>query len=211
MNVPSESSYSSNEEFLNAITHGVAFLMAIWGLVYLLIRAEGSLAVSSVAIYGGSLVLMFLSSTVYHSVSHQKFKPILKLIDHSAIYVLIAGTYTPFLLISLNGWMGTLGVTIIWTIAIVGLVFKWLAGQRFAKISVAFYLLMGWLIVLFIYPLYQAVPGGGLWLLLAGGVCFSVGVGFYMAKHKPFTHAIWHCFVIAGCSCQFLSIYHFVI
>lgn len=211
MNVPSESSYSSNEEFLNAITHGVAFLMAIWGLVYLLIRAEGSLAVSSVAIYGGSLVLMFLSSTVYHSVSHQKFKPILKLIDHSAIYVLIAGTYTPFLLISLNGWMGTLGVTIIWTIAIVGLVFKWLAGQRFAKISVAFYLLMGWLIVLFIYPLYQAVPGGGLWLLLAGGVCFSVGVGFYMAKHKPFTHAIWHCFVIAGCSCHFLSIYHFVI
>lgn len=203
--------YSTDEERLNIITHAVGLLVAIVGLVYLIIRAEGVLAVTSVAIYGGTLILMFLSSTMYHSVSSQPLKSRLKLIDHSAIYLLIAGTYTPFLLVSLKGGVGIIGICVIWLIAVVGLLFKWFAGQRFNKASTIFYLLMGWLVVLLIYPLYQVIPSGGLWFLFAGGICFSVGVLFYTAKHKAFTHAIWHCFVVAGCACHFLSIYWYVI
>lgn len=203
--------YSTAEEKLNAITHGIGFAAAIWGLVILIWRAQGTLAVSSVAVYGVSLVLMFLASTLYHIASNQSVKAVLKLVDHSAIYLLIAGTYTPFMLIALNGWVGITGVAVIWTVAIAGLILKWRAPGRFKKLSLILYLAMGWLVFLFMYPLYQAVPSAGLWLLGAGGVCFSIGVAFYVAKHKQFTHAIWHCFVVAGCSCHFMSIYHYVI
>ena len=205
------SSYSVTEERINAITHGVGFVGAFLGFVYLMFKADTPVASISVAIYGCSLMLMFFTSTAYHSASNQSIKSILKLIDHSAIYLLIAGTYTPFMLVALDNWMGVTGAVVIWTIALLGLAFKWIAANRFPRVSVALYLLMGWLIVLFIYPLYQVVPGNGLWLLLAGGIFFSVGVAFYVKKHIPYTHAIWHCFVIAGCVCHFFAIYYFVI
>lgn len=204
-------SYSTTEEWLNAISHGLGLIFAVVGLVYLLLRSDSVLAVTSSAIYGSTLTIMFLASTIYHGVTNQHLKSWLKLVDHSAIYLLIAGTYTPFLLLSIGGWVGWTSIAVIWSIALFGVIFKCFARHRFPKVSVITYLVMGWLAIVLIYPLYQSVPGSGFTLLVAGGVCFSVGVLFYVAKKVKFTHAIWHVFVIAGCACHYFSIYHFVI
>lgn len=204
-------SYSKKEEWLNSISHGIGFILSLLGLVLLLSRSVGVVSLTATAIYGSSLILMFLSSTVYHSVSNAELKSLFKLLDHSAIYLLIAGTYTPFLLISLEGWLSWSMTAVIWSIAAIGVFFKVFARHRFPKLSVITYLAMGWFAVLLIHPLYQAVPGPGMLLLLAGGLCFSAGVFFYMAKNTPYTHAIWHVFVMAGCVCHFFSIYYFVV
>ena len=207
----SATGYSPLEEWLNSITHGIGFVLAVVGLVFLLIDAETSLAITVSAVYGSSLSLLFLASTLYHSVTHSQAKQWFKLFDHSAIYLLIAGTYTPFMLVSLGGWLGGIASVVIWLIAVTGVVFKCFVRHRYPKLSVITYLIMGWLAVLLAYPLYQALPGGGMWLLVAGGVCFSVGVLFYVAKKIKYTHAVWHLFVLAGCACHYFSIYHFVI
>ncbi|WP_252728185.1 hemolysin III family protein [Alteromonas sp. C1M14] len=203
--------YSIIEEWLNSISHGIGCIAAIVGLVFLLLRAEHPVAEIAAAVYGATLILMFLSSTLYHSISDQKTKGVLKLFDHSAIYLLIAGTYTPLLLVTIGGWLGIALTAVIWVLAIGGVTFKLIAQHRFPKVSVATYLLMGWIALGLIYPLYLALPGTGLWLILGGGLCFSVGVLFYVAKSKRYTHAIWHLFVLGGCSCHFFSIYYFVV
>ena len=203
--------YSPTEEWLNSISHALGFVAAIIGLVFIVLKADSTLSVTASAIYGGTLILMLLCSTVYHAVTHQKTKGVLKILDHSAIYLLIAGTYTPLLLVSIGGLLGTISMVVIWLLAIGGVVFKIVAGQRFPIVSVMTYLLMGWIALALIYPLYQALPGGGLWLIVAGGLSFSIGVMFYVAKSKKYTHAIWHMFVLGGCACHYFSIYHFVI
>ncbi|MEQ5806809.1 hemolysin III family protein [Alteromonas sp. NFXS44] len=203
--------YSVLEEWLNSISHGAGFVAAVVGLVFLLLRAEQPVAIAAAAVYGTTLILMFLSSTLYHSISHAKVKGILKLFDHSAIYLLIAGTYTPLLLVGIGGWLGITMTAIVWILATGGVAFKLIARHRFPKVSVATYLLMGWIALGLIYPLYMALPGAGLWLIVAGGLCFSIGVLFYVAKSKRYTHAIWHLFVLGGCSCHFFSIYYFVV
>ncbi|MDO6475564.1 hemolysin III family protein [Alteromonas sp. 1_MG-2023] len=203
--------YSVLEEWLNSISHGAGFVAAVVGLVFLLLRAEQPVAIAAAAVYGTTLILMFLSSTLYHSISHTKVKGILKLFDHSAIYLLIAGTYTPLLLVGIGGWLGITMTAIVWILATGGVAFKLIARHRFPKVSVATYLLMGWIALGLIYPLYMALPGAGLWLIVAGGLCFSIGVLFYVAKSKRYTHAIWHLFVLGGCSCHFFSIYYFVV
>ncbi len=203
--------YSVLEEWLNSISHGAGFVAAIVGLVFLLLRAEQPVAIAAAAVYGATLILMFLSSTLYHSISHTKIKGMLKLFDHSAIYLLIAGTYTPLLLVGIGGWLGITMTAIVWMLATGGVAFKLIARHRFPKVSVATYLLMGWIALGLIYPLYMALPGAGLWLIVAGGLCFSIGVLFYVAKSKRYTHAIWHLFVLGGCSCHFFSIYYFVV
>lgn len=203
--------YSIVEEWLNATSHAIGFIAAIVGLIFILYRADDLLTTICGAIYGATLIVMFLSSTLYHAVSHHGTKRVLKLCDHSAIYLLIAGTYTPILLVSIGGVLGITATAIIWSLAIFGIVFKLVAKHRFPKVSVTTYLLMGWLAIGMIYPLYLALPGNGLWLLVAGGICFSVGVCFYVAKKVKYTHAIWHMFVLAGCSCHYFSIYYFVV
>jgi hemolysin III len=203
--------YSTQEERINALSHGFGLVLALIGLVYLVLKSESTIAIASSAIYGASLMLMFMASTIYHSVNNANIKRIFKLVDHSAIYVLIAGTYTPFLAVSLGGWIGWTALIVIWLIALFGVLFKIFAGTQFPKISVITYLVMGWLAVLLVYPLYQSVAGNGLLLLVAGGLCFSIGVIFYVKKHIKFTHAAWHFFVIAGCACHYFSIYYFVI
>lgn len=203
--------YSQNEERLNILTHAIGMLVAIYGSVLLVQRANSIAEVTSVSIYGASLILMFLASTVYHSVFQQRIKQKFKIIDHAAIYLLIAGTYTPFLIISLEGAIAVASTIIIWLLAVVGVCFKVFTGTRFPKASLITYLGMGWFVLLIIYPLYQTLHTNGLWLLFAGGICFSVGVIFYTAKSIRFTHAIWHLFVIAGCTCHFLSVYNYVI
>ena len=203
--------YSVAEEWLNSISHGLACVAAIVGLVFMLLRAETSVSVTASAVYGGTLIFMFLSSTIYHAVTHQKAKGLLKLFDHSAIYLLIAGTYTPLTLVAIGGKLGVIATAFIWVLAIAGVAFKMIARHRFPKVSVVTYLIMGWIVVGLIYPLYQAMPGSGLWLIVAGGLFFSIGVLFYVAKSKKYTHAIWHLFVIGGCSCHYFSIYYYVV
>ena len=206
-----KNAYSPLEEWLNSLTHGAGFIAAVVGLVYLILNSEGALSVTVSAVYGSSLALLFLASTLYHAISKQEIKQWFKLFDHSAIYLLIAGTYTPFMLVSLGGWLGIVSSIIIWSIAIIGVVFKCFVRHRFPKLSVITYLIMGWLAVLLAYPLYLALPGQGMWLLVAGGIFFNIGVFFYVAKKVKFTHTIWHLFVLAGCACHYFSIYHFVI
>ena len=203
--------YSAPEECLNCISHGLGCVFAIMGLVYLLTAASSTMAVTVSAIYGSSLILMFLSSTIYHAVTSPELKFKFKIIDHSAIYLLIAGTYTPFLLLGLGSELGMLATVVIWSIGLFGIGFKIIAQGAYPKISVATYLLMGWLALVLIYPLYQSLAPGAFWLLLAGGLCFSVGVLFYVAKKVKYTHAVWHIFVVAGCACHYFSIYHYLL
>jgi hemolysin III len=203
--------YSAPEERLNCISHGLGFLLAITGLVYLIADSNSTMAITVSAIYGSSLILMFLSSTIYHGVSSPVLKFRFKIIDHSAIYLLIAGTYTPFLLLGLDSRLGIVATVVIWSIGLFGIAFKIIAQGAFPKISVATYLVMGWLALVLIYPLYQSLAEGAFWLLLAGGLCFSVGVFFYVAKKVKYTHAIWHLFVVAGCTCHYFSIYNYLL
>ncbi|MGJ8680249.1 PAQR family membrane homeostasis protein TrhA [Paraglaciecola sp.] len=199
--------YSYTEEKLNVASHGFGLITAFVGLVFLLMRVETVFAQIICVVYCGSMMMMFMSSTLYHGVSQPKLKAKLKTLDHSAIYILIAGTYTPFMLLTLGGKLGIIAIILIWCIAIAGVTFKCFFTHRFPRLSLFTYLLMGWLAIGFVYPLYQALTPQGFWLLLAGGVCYTVGVAFYVAKSIRFTHAIWHLFVVAGCVCHYLSIY----
>jgi hemolysin III len=209
--IPVVRPYSPLEERLNAISHGIGAIAATVGLVFLLMRVDGIYGELACLVYGISMILMFLSSTLYHSAKTPKVKAFFKVVDHSAIYLLIAGTYTPFMVLAISGWVGLTGMVIVWSIALVGITCKIFANQRFPKLSIITYLLMGWLAAFFIYPLYHALTTEGLWLLVAGGLCYTLGVLFYVAKKIQFTHAIWHVFVVAGCICHFFSIYYYVV
>ena len=203
--------YSPLEEKLNAVSHGVGVIAATVGLIFLLMRVDDTYGQFACVVYGLSMILMFLSSTLYHLAKNPSLKDFLKVVDHSAIYFLIAGTYTPFMIVAIGGWVGLTGMIIVWSIALIGIVFKIFASQRFPKLSVITYLLMGWIAIFFFYPLYNALTTEGIALLVGGGICYTVGVLFYLAKKIQFTHTIWHLFVVAGCVCHFFSIYYHVI
>ncbi|SDH82781.1 hemolysin III [Vibrio xiamenensis] len=214
MSAPSSSEYSVKEEVANAITHGLGMVLGIVGLVLLLIKAvdhdADALTITSMSIYGGSIVVLFLASTLYHSIPYQRAKKALKTFDHCAIYLLIAGSYTPFLLVSLRTPLAIGLMITIWSIALFGIIMKLAFIYRFEKLSLVTYLIMGWLSLIVIYQLAVHLNVGGLTLLAAGGVVYTLGVIFYVAERIPFNHAIWHGFVLAGCACHFLAIYYFV-
>lgn len=206
--------YSLAEEIANSISHGVGCLFGIIGLVLLLTQAiesrAGALAIASYSLYGGSMILLFLASTLYHAIPHQRAKYWLKKLDHSAIYLLIAGTYTPFLLVGLKSPLAHGLMVVIWSLALVGIVFKLAFAHRFEALSLTTYLLMGWLSLIVIYQMVTKLPAGSVWLLAAGGVIYSLGVIFYVAKRIPYNHAIWHGFVLGGSLCHFFAIYLYV-
>ncbi|MFY8274792.1 PAQR family membrane homeostasis protein TrhA [Pseudoalteromonas sp. SSDWG2] len=205
------SPYSPTEEKLNWLSHGIGALMSVVALIAMITTSETITATFAAAIYGSSLLLMFASSTCYHAIAKQKVKAELKKLDHSAIYLLIAGTYTPFLLVALGGYWAWAGMACIWGLALFGVLFKLLAKVPRPRVSLATYLVMGWISLAFVYPLYLALPSAALWLLVLGGVLFSIGTVFYSAKHRQFSHAIWHIFVLIACLCHFLAIYLYVI
>jgi hemolysin III len=203
--------YSLFEERLNAATHGTGFLLAIAGLIALLVKSS-SVSVGLISlVYGLSLAFMFLSSTVYHATSNVARRAILRTIDHTAIYLLIAGTYTPFLLLAVGGNLGLYGAIVVWFIGLSGIVFKLKFGHDYPKVSIATYALMGWLALFLIYPIYQSLSGTGFTLLLAGGLAYSLGIPFYLLKSRHYSHAIWHIFVVLGAACHFFAIYLFVL
>ncbi|MBY8914071.1 hemolysin III family protein [Bacillus sp. YC2] len=201
--------FTIKEEIANAVTHGIGVLLSIPALVFLIIFAVnyGSATdIVSFSIFGASMLLLYLSSTLLHSIQHKKTKDILEIIDHSAIYVLIAGTYTPFLLGPLKGTLGLTLLIIVWSLAIGGIVFKIFFVKRFIIFSTLVYLLMGWLIIIAIKPLYASLSGPGFSLLLLGGLLYSAGTIFYIWRKIPFHHAIWHSFVLGGSASMFFCI-----
>jgi len=206
--------YSVAEEIANSISHGIGFIFGIVGLVLLLSQALDSqanaVAITSYSLYGGSMILLFLASTLYHAIPHPRAKSWLKKLDHCAIYLLIAGTYTPFLLVGLKSPLAHGLMVVIWSLALVGVLFKLFFVHRFEALSVITYLLMGWLSLVVIYQLAMKLSAGGAWLLAAGGIIYSLGVIFYVSKRIPYNHAIWHGFVLGGSICHFLAIYFYI-
>ena len=205
--------YNFKEEIANAITHGIGFLLSIPALVILIISAArngGPLEVVSFTIFGVSMLLLYLFSTMLHSFKPSKAKNVFAILDHSAIYILIAGTYTPFVLVTLNGALGWTLFGIIWAMAIAGISFKCFFINRFRILSTLFYVLMGWLIIIAIEPLYTNFSSQGFYWLLAGGILYSVGAVFYIWRNLPYSHAIWHLFVIAGSGCMYFCILFYV-
>jgi hemolysin III len=206
--------YDLKEEVANGVTHGLGAVASIVGLAVLVGYAAmngDAQDVTAVAVFGGSMILLYTSSTLYHSVPHEGARAVFKVFDHASIYLLIAGTYTPYTLISLRGDLGWELFAIIWTLAGIGVCFKLFFTGKFDKLSTLIYLAMGWLVVFYGKAVAEAVPAGGLWLLLAGGLSYTVGVVFYVWDRLPFNHAIWHLFVLGGTVCHYFSILLYVV
>ncbi|AIR85128.1 MULTISPECIES: hemolysin III family protein [Erwiniaceae] len=206
--------YSVAEEIANSISHGIGCIFGVVGLVLLLTQAVDMradvTAITSYSLYGGSMILLFLASTLYHAIPHQKAKYWLKKLDHCAIYLLIAGTYTPFLLVGLKSPLAQGLMVVIWSLALAGIIFKLTIAHRFKALSLVTYLSMGWLSLVVIYQLATKLSAGGVWLLAAGGIVYSLGVIFYVSRRIPYNHAIWHGFVLGGSVLHFCAIYFYV-
>nr|WP_320126073.1 hemolysin III family protein [uncultured Shewanella sp.] len=214
-NIPAKSGpYSIKEEIANSVSHGLGVIAGVVALVLMLLKGQVHLTpiqLTGVAIYGASIIVLFLCSTLYHSISHSGWKHKLKIADHCAIYCLIAGTYTPLMLISLQGTQSIVILTAIWSLAIGGILFKTLFIHKFKKLSLILYLAMGWLCVTVMGDLTAAMSELGFNLLILGGLFYTLGVVFYVGKRIPFNHAIWHLFVLGGAMSHFLCIYLTVI
>jgi len=197
------------EELANSLSHGVGFLLALAATPILIVGAVNRGGVADVvgsSVFGGSMVLLYLSSTWYHAVPNGRFKERLHRLDHAAIYLLIAGTYTPFTLGVLDGAWGWTLFGIVWGAAAVGVYDKLISGIRRPRLSTALYLIMGWSVVIVIRPLVLSMDPPGLRWLVAGGLFYTVGVVFYRARHLPYHHFIWHLFVLAGSTCHFFAV-----
>ena len=201
--------YSLGEEIANAVTHGIGTGLSVAGLTLLVVLAilHGDVSrIVSFSIYGSSLIILYLASTLYHSFQNPPVKQVFRIIDHASIYLLIAGTYTPFLLLCMRGaWRWAL-LGVVWGLALVGIGFKAFFTNRFRKVSVLAYILMGWLCVIALREMLATIPSGGLILLVVGGVIYTVGIIFYVWKRVPYNHAIWHLFVMGGSICHYLAI-----
>lgn len=210
----SNAGYTLAEEIANSISHGAGVVLGIVGMVLLLVQAVDngatSMAIASYSLYGGTIILLFLASTLYHAIPSPRAKPWLKRFDHCAIYLLIAGTYTPFLLVGLDSPLARGLMIVIWSMALVGVLFKLAFAHRFEVLSLVTYLVMGWLSLIVIYQLVQVIAPGGVTLLAVGGAVYTLGVIFYVCKRIPYNHAIWHGFVLGGSLCHFLAIYLYV-
>jgi hemolysin III len=204
----------SVEEVANTITHGIGLLLSVVGFVVLLVLAalRGSAwHIVACSIYGATLICLYTASTLYHAVISPRVKRALRIFDHSAIYLLIAGTYTPFLLVSLRGPWGWSLFGVIWGLALAGVLFKFWFVERFVILSTAVYIAMGWLVVIAAKPVITHVPFTALIWLLAGGLAYTGGVIFFAAKRIPYSHAIWHLFVLAGSICHYFAVLFTVI
>lgn len=200
-------------EVFNAITHGAAAALSLVAIVLLVMKGvevSSPIAITAYIIYGASLFTLFLNSTLYHSFSFSKYKAIFQKLDHGSIYLLIAGTYTPYLMISIGGVFGYSLLSLIWILAIAGITFEVVATDKFPKLSTYMYLGLGWLGVVIIYPLYHSIEVNGLLLLALGGIIYSLGTIFYRMKSNKWMHVIWHLFVIGGALFMFISIYRYV-
>tara|TARA_R110000822_G_scaffold159476_19_gene299406 strand:- start:40803 stop:41459 length:657 start_codon:yes stop_codon:yes gene_type:complete len=207
-------SYSPMEEKFNIISHAIGFVLSVIALFLLIQHAVlngGGLHIVSFSIYGVSLIVLYAASTLYHSAKSPELRSRLRVFDHASIYVLIAGTYTPFALITLNGKLGWLIFSLSWGLASVGVVLKLFFTGKYKLISTLMYIFMGWMIVLFINPLMDALSINGLIWLVAGGISYTVGAVIYSIKTIQFNHAIFHAFVLVGSFTHFISVFFHVL
>ena len=208
------SEYSSVEERLNVLSHAFGALLAAIGTILLLVKAVsfGSIVhIVSFGVYGASMVILYAASSLYHSATTPVARRRLKVFDHAAIYVLIAGSYTPFTLVVLEGWVGWTLFGIVWGMALAGVILKIFFTGRYDKISTAIYVLMGWLIVFAIKPLSEGLPEAGIQWLVAGGISYTVGALLYSVKRLPLNHALFHVFVVLGTVFQFITVYEYIL
>jgi len=196
---------SLGEEIANSITHGVGAVLSIAGLVRLIVLGDNSRSVSFI-IYGVTLVLLYLASTLYHSLIFTRARTLFRKFDHMAIFLLIAGTYTPFCLMAVRGWVGWTVLGIIWTFAVIGIVINSFFTGRYEWISITMYLLIGWMVIPVIQSIYAFLSFEGFLLLVSGGVAYTIGTVFYMNPRIPYHHGIWHLWVLAGSTLHFFSV-----
>lgn len=201
--------YSWREEVANSVTHGIGAGLSVAGLTLLVVLAAiyGDVwRVVSFSIYGSSLVILYLASTLYHSFQNPRVKRVLRVLDHASIYILIAGSYTPFLLVSIRGVLGWTLFGVVWGLALLGMIYKLFFIGRHEVLATAAYVLMGWLCVFAFKEMLVKVPPGGLTFLIVGGVVYTAGVIFYAWEKLPYNHAIWHLFVLGGSICHFFAV-----
>ena len=206
--------YTLGEEIAHAVTHGIGILLSVAGLALLVTFASlnGDVwHITSCSIYGATLVLLYTASTLYHGIPMPRAKRLLRRFDHAAIFLLIAGTYTPFTLVNLRGGWGWTLFGLVWGIAVLGILLEFFRDKRLKWLSLSLYLGLGWLVMIAVKPLIDAVETGGLVLLLAGGLCYSLGVIFYVWKRMAYHHAVWHLFVMAGSVLHFFSVFFYVV
>jgi hemolysin III len=211
--VPSQSQYRLGDILANAITHGVGAILALVGAAYLVVRASHGSAwlIVSCSIYALSLLLVYLCSTLYHSLVRTCARHVFLVLDHAAIYLLIAGTYTPFMLVSMRSRLGWTLLSVVWTLAVAGVIFKSFAVGRFPAASATVYLLMGWSIVFGIRPLLAAITWHGMMWLGAGGLAYTLGIVFFANDRLHYFHALWHLFVLAGSLAHYFAILFYVV
>jgi hemolysin III len=206
--------YSVAEEIVHAVTHGVGLVLSVAGLVALIVAASlrgNAWHVVGCAVFGVTLVLLYAASTLYHGVQSPRAKQVLRRVDHAAVLLLIAGSYTPFTLVNLRGSWGWTLLALVWGLAILGVALHVAIPRGARRFSVPLSLAMGWLIVVALEPLVRSVHPDGLALLVAGGLAYTLGVVFYAWKRLPFNHAVWHLFVMAGSACHFSCVLGYVI
>ena len=205
----SNPTYSPGEEIANSITHGIGALLSVAGLIVLVLFAVShgdAWRVVSFTVYGVTLITLYLISTLYHSFPQPRVKRIFRTLDHAAIYLLIAGTYTPFLLVSLRGTLGWTLLAIVWGLAVVGVVWKLFFMDRLKVVATMAYLLMGWIAIIAVKPMIVNLSTAGMILVAVGGVVYSLGVIFYVWRKLPYNHAIWHLFVLVASICHFFAV-----
>ncbi len=206
--------YTLGEEIFNSVSHGAGVLLAIAGTIVLIVSAaiySDAWAVVSSCIYGGSLIILYTMSTLYHAISNYKAKVFFRIMDHNTIFFLIAGTYTPYTLVSLRGPVGWTLFGIVWGAAIVGIILNSIDLEKFKKISMVCYILMGWVIIIAIKPMMNSMPSISLLFLLIGGIFYTVGIIFYAIKKVKYFHSVWHLFTVAGSIFHYFSILFVII
>ena len=214
MTIKKSGTYPKLEEFLNIISHGIGLVLALIATFFLIKKASLSntdYVIFSVIAYGLGMITLYAASTLYHYSTNPYYRKKLQILDHSSIYLLIAGTYTPFALLALGGTTGWVIFWVTWTLAITGIIVKLFFTGRFNLISTIMYVVMGWSIIPVIFPLIDAISLNGFWCLLAGGISYSIGAIFFMLDSLKFNHAIFHVLVLFGTALQFISVYFYVL
>ena len=204
-----ERTQSLGEEIANSISHGVGLVAAIAAVPFLIVAAVwrgGAAGIVGASVFAGTVVVLYLASTLYHALPESRAKRVFQVLDHGAIFLLIAGTYTPFTLGVLHGAWGWTLFGLVWGLALTGVVLKAAGGVRYPVLSTGLYLAMGWLVLIAVKPMWDRVPMWGLFWLLAGGLAYTVGVAFFAAKRVPYGHFVWHLFVLVGTVCHFIAV-----
>ena len=207
-----ERTQSLGEEIANSVSHGVGLLAAVAAAPVLVLSAvqhDGAARIVGASVFAATMVLLYLTSMLYHALPRNRAKRVFQVLDHAAIFLMIAGTYTPFTLGVLRGTWGWTLFGLVWSLALAGVVLTAVGGVRYPKLSMCLYLAMGWLILIAVKPLWLRMPSEGLFWLSAGGIAYTVGVVFYAAKRVRYSHFVWHLFVITGTACHFIAVLRF--